>query len=132
MWNDMGAWLTRHEQDADLYSVWCIVAAFALLAIVKLVTWGTIRNQRDRTSAGTALKGQKAAETVMFVCLAGLYGLSLWVFYTGSMPINIWGRTAIRFAVVGGTVTAAVFGMRLILALRELNFGRPDDREKQP
>lgn len=125
-WDALGDWLTAHEQDADLWSVWLIVIGCTVLALVKLATWITIRNQRDRTDAGRALKRQKAAETAMFTAFATLYGLSLIAYYTGAIPVNIWGRTTIRGVVVGGTIIAALAGIRLVRALRALDYGQPD------
>ena len=124
-WDRLGDWLTAHDQDADLYSVWLIVFSLMVLAGVKAVTWWTMYGQRDRTAVGVALKRQKVAEVIMFLAWWGLYALSLWVYYTGNMPVNIWGRMAIRGVVVGGSVAAAIFGVQLTLALRAQRYGRP-------
>ena len=128
-WDRFGDWLAVNEEQSDLWSVWLIVISLLVLAMVKLVTWWTIRNQRDRTDAGRALKGQKMAETWMFVAFAILYSLSLWVYYTGTLPVNLWGRMAIRAVVAGGSVVSAVQGIRFVLALREQHFGLPDEPE---
>ena len=116
-WDDaVAAWLTAHDRTIELTAVWLLVVAFAVYALVKLVSWVTLRDQVDQTDVGRALKVQKLSEALMGVGLATLYGLGLWAYYQ-EYVFGVWSKLIVRSLVVLGVVGASVFGVRFVIAL---------------
>ena len=121
-----GDWLARHEEKADLWTVWVLVIGFVVLALVKIVTWHIIAKQHDRTDVGRSLKRQKLAEFVMHTCLAMLYGASLVIYYSeGGVVLGVWQLMVIRLLLIGGMTVAAYAGLRFVRALQHERWGEP-------
>jgi len=126
MIHDIGAWLSAHEAQANLYSTWLLAFALYVLFVVELVSWAVMHYQQPRTLFGRRLKGKKAGTTWLFLGLALLYTASLILYYTyPNTPVGIWARTGIRVFTVGAALFAVMQGARFFSSFREENWGRP-------
>ena len=114
---DATAWMQAHDRTIELTAVWVLVVAFGVYALVKLISWWTLRQSVDQTDVGRTLKPQKLSEALMGAGMASLYGISLWAYYEHH-EFGVWSKFVIRSAVVAGVVIASVAGVRFVLALR--------------
>lgn len=119
-----GQWLLAHERQTDLATIWVVVIGAAILAGVKVVSYLTIRTQRDRTDVGRALKRQKLAEAVAWGALSLIYSAVLWIAYDASTPFGVWERMGLRVLLALGIIVAVVFGVVFIRALRAERWGQ--------
>lgn len=123
--NDLTDWALRHERAVELGTVWVLVATFAVLAVVKVLTWAVIRRQRDRTDVGRALKAQKLAEAVLYTAMALVYAAALSIYYNVT-AVDIWWRYGLRIVAALAMIAATVYGIRFALALRAQDWGAPE------
>ena len=126
--DDAEAWLESHIQTVELIAVWTLSASFAILAIVKLVSWYTLRHQSDQTEVGKWLRRQKAAECFAWSAMCGYWTILLVAYYT-DYRFSIWERYGVITAIVVCVAFAALFGVRFVDALQSEDFGRPFRKE---
>lgn len=124
-WNDVNDWLQRHDLQLDLITVWCITVGLTVWTLVKAYSWWVLWHTRDRTDVGRTMRPQKAAEAVMGLSLATLYGLTLLAYYLHWSP-EFWTRLALRLFLIAGAVAASVAGLRFARALWRTNNAPPE------
>jgi hypothetical protein len=123
----MSEWITENETPLDLAVLWLLVVGFAMLAVVKAVTWWVMHQQRDQTELGPRLRRQKIAETFLFLCLTILYGMGLVIYYTdGDVVLGLWQRMGIRLILAVCIIGAAVSGVLFIRALQRQAWGQSE------
>ena len=110
------AWLAAYSLAMELTVAWTLMAGFAVMAVVKAVSWWTLRGQIDKTRVGSSLKWQKLAELLMFVALTTLYALTLYAYYT-DYRFTVWEEYAVLLLLFVGIVGASVWGIRFVHAL---------------
>lgn len=112
------AWVDRHDLTIDLITVWSLAVGFAVLAVVELATWLSLRGSLDQTRVGQRLRPKKLGYALICAAMSMLYGLSLYAYYR-EHQFGVWSVFGLRVLIVVGIITAAAFGIRFILALRD-------------
>lgn len=112
------AWIDRHDLTIDLITVWCLAVGFAVLALVEFVTWLSMRGALDQTRVGQRLRPKKLGYALICVAMSTLYSLTLYAYYR-EHHFGVWSVFALRVLIIVGIVTASVFGVRFIAALRD-------------
>lgn len=111
-------WLRTHDVTIDLVTVWGLCLGFGLFGLVKAVSWWTLREQKDQTMIGVALKRQKLGEAIIGGGMATLYGMSLLTYYVADAGIGFWDRTIIRAGLFLAMVLVSWFGVQFVYHLR--------------
>lgn len=112
------SWLIAYDLEANLATFWMLGLCFTVLGGVKVVSWWTIKDQRDRSGLGFPLKRQNLSEAVASFAMAFLYWALLYAHYTG-YEFGVWERLLARFIAAVGMAGAVIWGLRFIYALRK-------------
>ena len=112
------AWIDRHDLTVDLITVWCLAVGFAVLALVEFATWLSMRGALDQTRVGQRLRPKKLGYALIAVAMSTLYSMTLYAYYQHHQ-FGVWSVFALRVLIIVGIVTASVFGVRFITALRD-------------
>lgn len=132
-WDAAGAWITSlvetHERTIELGAVWTLLASSALLATCGFALFWSMLGSSDRTPFGTSLRGLTLALGLFGTSNVFLWGISLWVYYTG-YEASIWERTGIRLFVALMAVLVGLAVIWVIWAYRKENWGRPERLRK--
>jgi hypothetical protein len=116
--NDLARWLQGHDTTIDLLTVWALCLGFALFAVVKAVSWWSLRDTEDDTDVGRSLKRQKLGEALMGAGMATLYGMTLIDYYLAGTTFGFWDRVMLRSGIFVGMVLVSIFGVQFVAALR--------------
>lgn len=120
---EFGEWLQQHDLTIDLVTVWGLALGFALLGVVKGVSWWALRSQDDATMVGITLKRQKMAESLLLFGMATLYGMTLYSYYMSGPQFGFWDRLALRTGLFGAILLAAFYGVQFVYWLRRESKG---------
>jgi hypothetical protein len=125
VWSSVESWVIKHDMTIDLTTIWALSVGFALLCIVNIITWWSLKRQHDQTGVGRSLRGKKLSEAILDLSVSTLYSATLFAFYMGHQftPLD---RLIVRLLLIIGILGAVFHGVRFINALRKENWGRPD------
>lgn len=112
----INAWLIVHVEPIELITVWVLFGRELVLALGKLVSWGTVRQTRDRTPLGQAIKREKLAEAAGRISLGTYWAMVLIGYYTGHQW-GLWSNYGIVVVLIIGAMLEAVYMTRFVVTL---------------